>query len=180
MSRPLNPVERHILGMFKKRPNFCIKALFYNILCLVPFKVVPSTGDTPFPTFLPLLECFLERTFCDGAQFSYRVFLNLRVFKKRPNFLNSSPTSTKGALLLLSAPSGRFSESNCLFWVALFVSESRYLFWVTLFVWVMLFVSESRYLFLRHVICFWVLLFVSESRYLFLSHIIYFSHIIGF
>jgi hypothetical protein len=23
------------------------------------------------------LECFLERTFCDGAQFSYRIFLNL-------------------------------------------------------------------------------------------------------
>jgi hypothetical protein len=30
------------------------------------------------------------------------------VFKKRPNFLNSSPTSTEGALRLLSAPSGRF------------------------------------------------------------------------
>jgi hypothetical protein len=54
------------------------------------------------------LECFLERTFCDGAQFSCRIFLNLRVFKKRPNFLNSSPTSTQGALRLLSAPSGRF------------------------------------------------------------------------
>jgi len=32
-----------------------------------PFKVAPSTGDTPFLTFLPLLECFLESTFCDGA-----------------------------------------------------------------------------------------------------------------
>ena len=50
---------------------------FYSILSTVPFKVVPSTGDTPFPTFLPLLECFLERTFCDGEQFSCRVFLNL-------------------------------------------------------------------------------------------------------
>jgi hypothetical protein len=30
------------------------------------------------------------------------------VFKKRPNFLNSSPTSTEDALRLLSAPSGRF------------------------------------------------------------------------
>ena len=57
--------------------------LFYNILSTVPFKVVPSTGDTPFPTFLPLLECFLERTFFDDAQFSYRIFLNLRVFKKK-------------------------------------------------------------------------------------------------
>jgi len=69
-----------------------------------PFKLVPSTGDTPSPTFLPLLECFLERTFCDGAQFSYRIFLNLHVLKK-PNFLNSSPTSTEGVLQLLSAPS---------------------------------------------------------------------------
>ena len=28
--------------------------------------------------------------------------------KKRPNFLNSSPTSTEGTLRLLSAPNGRF------------------------------------------------------------------------
>jgi hypothetical protein len=74
----------------KKDRNFAIKTLFYNILSTVPFKVIPSTGDTPFPTFLLLLECFLERIFCDGAQFSYRIFLNLRVFKKKtPNFLNS-------------------------------------------------------------------------------------------
>jgi len=91
----------------KKDPTFAIKTSF-DILNTVPFKVVPSTGDTLFPNFLPLLECFLERTFCDGAQFSYRIFLNLRVFKKRPNFLNSSPTSIEGALRLLSAPSGRF------------------------------------------------------------------------
>jgi len=81
----------------KKEQTFAIKTLFYNILSTVPFKVVPATGDTPFPTFLPLLECFLEHTSCDGAQFSYRIFLNLRVLKKkRPNFLNSSPTSTTG------------------------------------------------------------------------------------
>jgi len=92
----------------KKDRTFAIKTLFYNILSTVPFKVVPSTGDTPFPKFLPLLECLLERIFCDGAQYSYRIFLNLRVFKKRPNFLNSSPTSREGALRLLSAPSGRF------------------------------------------------------------------------
>ena len=49
----------------------------YSILSTVPFKVALSTGDTPFPAFLPLLECFLQRTFCDGAQFSYRIFLNL-------------------------------------------------------------------------------------------------------
>src|SRR5215469_446420 len=98
----------------KKDGTLAINRLFYNILSTVPFKVVPSTADTPFPTFLPLLECFLERTFCDGAQFSYRIFLNLRVFKKNPNFLNSSPTSTEGALRLLSAPSGRFGQQTAI------------------------------------------------------------------
>jgi hypothetical protein len=87
----------------KKDRIFAINTLFYIIL-----STVHSTGDTPFLTFLPLLECFLERTLCDGVQFCYSIFLNLRVFKKRPNFLNSSPTSTEGALRLLSAPSGRF------------------------------------------------------------------------
>jgi hypothetical protein len=72
-----------IQGVFKKNRTFAIKTLFYNILSTVPFRVVPSAGDTPFPTFLPLLERFQERTFCDGAQFSYRIFLNLRVFKKK-------------------------------------------------------------------------------------------------
>ena len=92
----------------KKDRTFLMNILFYNILSIVPFKAVPSAGDKPFPTFPPLLECFLERISCDGAQFSYRIFLNLRVFKKRPKFLNSSPTSTEGALWLLSAPSGWF------------------------------------------------------------------------
>jgi hypothetical protein len=92
----------------KDRNLLYIKTLFYNISSTFPFKVALSTGDTPFPTFLPLLECFLGRTFCDGAQFSYHIFLNLCVFKKRLNFLYSSPTSKEGALRLLSAPSGRF------------------------------------------------------------------------
>jgi hypothetical protein len=92
----------------EKDRTFVINISFYNILSTVPFKVVPSIGDTLFPTFLPLLECFLERSFCEGAQFSYRIFLNLRVFKKRMNYLNSSPTSIEGVLRLLSAPSGRF------------------------------------------------------------------------
>jgi hypothetical protein len=98
----------------KKDRTFAIKTLFYNILSIVPFKVVPSTGVTPFRTFLLLLECFLERTFCDGAQFSYRIFLNLRVFKNGPNFLISSPTGTEGALCLLSAPSGRFWQQTAI------------------------------------------------------------------
>jgi hypothetical protein len=96
----------------KKERTFAIETLFYNTLSIVPFKVVSSTGDTPFPTFLPLLEWFLERNFCDGAQFYYRIFLNLRVFKKRPNFLNISPTSTEGTLRLLSACSDRFWQQT--------------------------------------------------------------------
>jgi hypothetical protein len=100
--------ELKIQSVFKKDRTFAIQTLFYNILSTVPFKVVPYTGDTQFPMFLLLLECFLERTFCDGAQFSYRIFLNLRVLKKRPHFLNSSPTSKEGSLRLLSAPSDRF------------------------------------------------------------------------
>ena len=99
--------------------TFAINTLFYNILSTVPFKVVLSTGDTPFLTFLPLLECFLERTFCDGAQFSYSIFLNIRVFKKRPNFLNSAPTTTQCALRLLSAPSGRFWQQTVICLVSL-------------------------------------------------------------
>ena len=76
-----------IQGVLKKKDRtFAIKTLFYNILCTVPIKVVPSASDTPFPTLLPLLECFLERTVCDGAQFSYRIFLNLRMFKKNRTF----------------------------------------------------------------------------------------------
>jgi hypothetical protein len=107
----------------KKDRIFSIKTLFYNILNIVPFKGVPSTGYTPFPTFLPLLECFLEGTFCDGAQFSYRIFLNLRVFKKkRPYFSKSSPTSTVGALRLLNAPSGRFRQQTTTCPVSLWAS----------------------------------------------------------
>jgi hypothetical protein len=35
-------------------------------------------------------------------------FIVRGLFKKRPNFLNSAPTSTESALRLLSAPSVRF------------------------------------------------------------------------
>ena len=36
------------------------------------------------------------------------------VFKKRPNFLNSAPTSREGELRLLSAPSGRFWQQTAI------------------------------------------------------------------
>ena len=70
-------VRTYIHTCSKKDRTLAIKTYypFYSILSTVPFKVVPSTGDIPFPTFLPLLKCFLKRTFRDGAQFSYRIFL---------------------------------------------------------------------------------------------------------
>ena len=71
----------------KKERTFAIKTLFYNILSTVPFKVVPSTGDTPFPTFLPLLECFLERLSC-----SSRFLMRAAAFEMRAS--NSSGVST--------------------------------------------------------------------------------------
>jgi hypothetical protein len=95
-------IHWHIECVFKKRTNFAINTLFYNILSTVPFKVVPSTGDTPFPTFLPLLECVLWRRAVLLSHFPE----STRVQKKK-EFLNSSPTSKEGALRLLSAPSGR-------------------------------------------------------------------------
>jgi len=63
----------------KKDRTFAIKTLLLilQILSTVPLRVVPSTCNTPFPTFLPFLECLLERTCCDGAQFNCRIFLNL-------------------------------------------------------------------------------------------------------
>ena len=123
--------KKNIQGVFKKDRTFAIKTSFYNILSTAPFKVVPSTGDTPSPTFLPLLECFLESTFCDGAQFSYRIFLNLGVFKKRLSFLNSSSTSREGALRLLSPPSGRFWQQTAICSVSLWalVVELHPLYW---------------------------------------------------
>jgi hypothetical protein len=79
-------INPQLQGVFKKARTFAIKILFYNISSTVLFKVLSSTDDTPFPAFLPLLECFLERSFYDGAQFSCRIFLKLWVFKKDGTF----------------------------------------------------------------------------------------------
>jgi hypothetical protein len=42
-----------------------------------PLQSSPLYWQYTIPNVSALLECFLERTFCDGAQFSYRIFLNL-------------------------------------------------------------------------------------------------------
>jgi hypothetical protein len=61
----------------KKTELFFVKTLFY-ILSTVPFKAVPSTGDTLFPTFLPLLECFLEHPYS---------MLYLKLFNRNNSYL---------------------------------------------------------------------------------------------
>jgi len=81
----------YIQGVFKKR----LYCSFYSILSTVPCKVVPSTGDTPFPNFLPLLECFLEHNSCDGTQFSYRIFLNLLYSLETTSFQSGFKFKTK-------------------------------------------------------------------------------------
>jgi len=109
----------YLQGVFKIRPNICYKDFILQHFKHRPLQSSPSTSGTPFPTFLPLLECFLERTFCDGTQFSYRIFLNLHVFKKKTYFLNSAPTSKEGVPWLLSAPSGRFRRQTAICHVSL-------------------------------------------------------------
>jgi hypothetical protein len=56
---------------------------------------------------------------------------DIRLLKKRPNFLNSAPTSIKSALRLLSAPSIRFSQQTAICPVSLwaFVVEIDLLNW---------------------------------------------------
>ena len=81
-------------------------------------KIVPSTGDTPIPTFLPLLECFLEYTFFDGAHFFYRIFLNLRVFKKKESdellvHMLSSADVARRLMLIAKRGKWQFVVKNC-------------------------------------------------------------------
>ena len=51
-----------IRGQAIKKPNFffLIYCFTYNLIILVTFKVLPSTLDTPLPTFFPFLERVLN------------------------------------------------------------------------------------------------------------------------
>ena len=75
---------RHV----QKKTEFLLYRLycsFYSILSTVPFKAVPTTGDTPFPTFLPLLKCFLEHTFYNGHSSLIKFFwISSMVLNQRP------------------------------------------------------------------------------------------------
>jgi len=82
-------MEKFIHGCNLRRMMSTLKNTLYKassnkdfIAILQHFKHCPIQSSPLYwqytvPTFLPLLVCFLERTFCDGAQFSYCIFPNL-------------------------------------------------------------------------------------------------------
>ena len=61
----------------KETELFLIYCFTYNLIKLVSFKVLPSTLDTPRPSFFPVLERVLERVLRDGAKVPYRKFFYL-------------------------------------------------------------------------------------------------------
>ena len=65
-----------VCGQSIKKPNFffLICCFTYNLIKLVSFKVLPSTLDTPLPTFFPVLECILELVLQDGAKVPCPIF----------------------------------------------------------------------------------------------------------
>jgi len=65
---------------------FKIYCFTYNLIKLVSFKVLPSTLETPLPTFFPVLECVLERVLRDGAKVPYRIFFHLLYRLKSATF----------------------------------------------------------------------------------------------
>ena len=50
------------------------------------FKVLPSTLDTPRPTFFTVLELVLEGVLRDGAKVPYRIFFYLLYRPKSATF----------------------------------------------------------------------------------------------
>ena len=103
---------------------------FYNILSTVPFKVVPSTGDTLFPTFLPLLESFLEGTFCDGTQFSYCIFLNLLYGLEMTSFQSGFKFGKQEKVCWGKVQRiGWMGHNGCLMFCQITVDEERRVSW---------------------------------------------------
>jgi len=58
----------------------------YNLIKLVTFKVLPSTLDTPLPTFFPFPERALECVLRDGVKVPYRIFFCLLYRLKSATF----------------------------------------------------------------------------------------------
>jgi hypothetical protein len=114
-----------IQGVFKKRPNFC-----YKDFILQHFKHCPVQNSLLYwqytvPNFSSSVGMLPGTHFLWWRAVLLSHFLNLRVFIKRPNFLNSAPTSTDGALRLLSAPSGRFWQQTAICPVSLWAQAVR-------------------------------------------------------
>jgi len=63
-----------VRGQYIKKPNFFvfIYCFTYNLIKIVSFIVLPSTLDTPLPTFFAVLERVLR----DGAKVPCRIFLS--------------------------------------------------------------------------------------------------------
>ena len=55
-------------AVHKETEFFKIYCFTYNLIELVSFEVLPSTLNTPLPTFFPVLERVLERVLGDGTK----------------------------------------------------------------------------------------------------------------
>ena len=75
----LESTEARLRGQSIKKPNFffLIYCFIYNLIKFVSFRVLPSTLDTPLPTFFPVLERLLERVLRDGTKVPCRIFFYL-------------------------------------------------------------------------------------------------------
>jgi len=78
-----------------------------------------SVWYSPLTNMLLLLDRFSSLGtcigFCKYLRWKWLCKLQIRgVFKKRPNFLNSAPTSIESALQLQSAPSVRFWQQTAI------------------------------------------------------------------
>jgi hypothetical protein len=95
-------------GACKKRPNVCNKDFILH------FKLCPLQSSPLYWRYtVPNVSSIVGMLPGKHLLWWHAVLLSHfpespRVKKKRPNFLNSRPISTEGALRLLRAPSGRF------------------------------------------------------------------------
>jgi hypothetical protein len=76
--------------------------------------------------------CRYKITKCPFLKFMYFRYIR-RVFRKRPNFINSAPTTTQSALRLLTAPSVKFWQQTaiCPFSLWALVVELHTLKWAS-------------------------------------------------
>jgi hypothetical protein len=101
-------------GAFKKRPNFCYKDLILQHFKPCPLQSCPLYWRYAVPN-VPSIVGMLS-----GTHFLWRRAVILSHFPessrvhKRPNFLNSYPTSREDAIRLLSSPRGRFWQQTAI------------------------------------------------------------------